>query len=229
MIAYTYDKIRENYNIYKNHSGHIKLVCEECGKVFSRSKKDIYTSLKRSKRTLCSLGCVNKDRSRNGLETKPCAQCGKTTTRVKSQRRSRKSDRIFCSQSCAATYNNTHKTCGTRRSKLEKHIEMELTTIYPDIEIHYNRTDAINAELDIYIPKLSLAFELNGVFHYEPIFGQEKLASTQSNDKRKFQACIENNIELCIIDVSQLKYFKAEKARKYLKIVTDIIDMKTNR
>jgi len=45
--------------------------------------------------------------------------------------------------------------------------------LYPDLVIHFNKKDAINSELDIYIPSLKLAFELNGIFHYEPIFGKE--------------------------------------------------------
>ena len=77
--------------------------------------------------------------------------------------------------SCAATYNNKNKTHGTRRSKLECFIEKKLSELYPDLTIHYNQKDTINSELDIYIPSFKLAFELNGIFHYEPIYGEEKL------------------------------------------------------
>lgn len=59
--------------------------------------------------------------------------------------------------------------------------------------------------MDIYIPVLSLAFELNGIFHYEPIYGEGKLLSIQNNDDRKFQACLEHDIELCIINSSEQK------------------------
>ena len=97
---------------------------------------------------------------------------------------------------------------------------------YPNLELHFNRKDTINAELDIYIPHLKLAFELNGIFHYEPIYGEKKLQSTQTNDKRKFQACLEQNIELCIIDVSKEKYFKEHISKKYLDIITTIVKSK---
>ena len=75
-------------------------------------------------------------------------------------------------------------------------------------------------------PSLKLAFELNGIFHYEPIYGDKKLNSTQNNDKRKFQACLEKQIELCVIDTSQLKYFKKSNAQKYLDIVVFLINKK---
>ena len=98
--------------------------------------------------------------------------------------------------------------------------------MYPSLVVNYNKNDTINAELDIYIPSLKLAFELNGPFHYEPIFGEEKLKSTQTNDKRKFQACLEHKIELCIIDTSKQRYFKEKTSNEYLCIITNIIEQK---
>lgn len=97
------------------------------------------------------------------------------------------------------------------------------------LEFHFNRKDAINSELDIFIPSIRLAFELNGIFHYEPIFGVENLSKVKNNDNRKFQACIERNIELCLIDVSKQRYFKIDTSKKYLNIITKIIDLKLNQ
>ena len=133
---------------------------------------------------------------------------------------------LFCNKSCAATYNNTHKTHGTRRSKLENWLEIKLSELFPGIVIHFNKKDAIDSELDIYIPSLNLAFELNGIYHYEPIHGAKLLSNIQNNDKRKFQACLERDIELCIIDSSKLVYFKESNAVPYLNIITDIINTK---
>jgi len=97
----------------------------------------------------------------------------------------------FCSSSCTAQYNAEGIKLGAaERSKLEKWIEPQLQDFYPELEFHFNRNDTINSELDIYIPSLKLAFELNGVFHYEPIFGAELLNKISNNDKRKFQAVL---------------------------------------
>lgn len=91
-------------------------------------------------------------------------------------------------------------------------------------EIIFNGKEIINSELDIYIPSLKLAFELNGIFHYEPIYGEEKLKNIKNNDDRKFQDCLEKNIELCIIDTSGSKNFKPERDKKYFDIISNIIN-----
>ena len=67
---------------------------------------------------------------------------------------------------------------------------------------------------------------MNGIFHYEPIFGPEKLASIQTNDARKFQACLEHGIELCLIDVSKMTNFKEVKAMRFLEIIREVVSLK---
>lgn len=140
----------------------------------------------------------------------------------------KKTSNHFCSQSCAATYHNTHKTKGTRKSKLEVWIEEKLKELYPQLEILFCDKTEISSELDIYFPTLKLAFELNGIFHYKPIFGEKKFSQIQNNDNRKFATCIEKEISLFIIDTSSLVHFKPNKAQKYLDIITDIINQNLN-
>jgi len=137
---------------------------------------------------------------------------------------------VFCGQSCAGFYTAKNKTHGYRRSKLEIEIEKIITEKYPHLEVDYNKKNTILSELDIYIPRLKLAFELNGIFHYEPIYGKDCLEKIQSNDNRKILACAEKEIELCVIDSSGLKSMtKKEEVTKYLNIVTSIIDQKMAR
>jgi len=104
------------------------------------------------------------------------------------------------------------------------YLEKQLTILYPTINILYNDNSAIGSELDIYIPSLNIAFELNGIFHYEPIFGIDKLKKIQYNDSNKFMKCHENSINLCIIDTSYQKQFKESTSQKYLDIITTIIN-----
>ena len=89
---------------------------------------------------------------------------------MRKEARGSKSGHLFCNHSCAATYNITHKTVGTRRSKLEVWLESQLRELYPNLTLLPNDKTAINSELDFYFPELKLAFELNGIFHYEPIY-----------------------------------------------------------
>lgn len=56
--------------------------------------------------------------------------------------------------------------------------------------------------------------------------GDKKLEQVQNNDNRKFQACLEKKIELCILDTSSSKNFKPVRDVKYLNIIKNIIEQK---
>jgi hypothetical protein len=217
---------QEHFDSAKDKT-HFYLFCDFCYSVFSRKKKVIkdrfiyYGSTNHYCNYKCF--CASKPMVEFHFECGNCKkQCSVPACGVKQS----KSGFYFCSQSCSATYNNTHKKYGIRRSKLEKWLEEQLTVLYPNLEIHYSRKDAVNSELDIYIPSLKLAFELNGIFHYEPIFGQEQLDKTQNNDGRKFQACLERGIELCILDTSKVTYSTPKNYKQFLDIIINIISTK---
>lgn len=166
----------------------------------------------------CSKACSSK--MQQTKVEKECMNCGCIVYRQLCQLKKTKNS--FCSKSCAAKFNNKNKSFGTRRSKLEAWIEENLKSKYK-FDIVFNGKTTIGSELDVYIPSLKLAFELNGIFHYEPIFGKTKLDSVINNDSMKYKACIDNNIDLCIIDVSGSKRFKPERDIKYLEIIENII------
>ena len=203
------------------------LRCDVCQKKHFKQKNEIQLANKRGHLShCCSPKCSREQAGRSKGESRKvrttCDQCGKEFKKY--QREIEKTQHNFCSSSCSATYHNSHKKHGTRRSKLEAWLEEQLPSLYPNLEFKFNSKEEINSELDIYIPSLKLAFELNGIFHYEPIYGQDKLNKIQNNDDRKFQACLESSIELCIIDSSGLKYFKPKNAQKYLDLIQSIIE-----
>lgn len=204
----------------------LALSCYKCNNTFYKKKKLISSVLNKIAKNItlkyCSRTC--KDSSQKTKTQVKCKQCNVEFFKIPAEIKRRPNH--FCTKSCATKYNNAHKTKGSTRSKLEIWLEEQLTTIYPNIEFHFNRKDTIKSELDIYIPSLKLAFELNGIFHYEPIFGVDKLTQMQNNDQRKFQACIEKNISLCIIDTSKQTYFKKNTSENFLKIITTIINDK---
>lgn len=202
-----------------------KLPCEcyQCENIFFKSKYTIQQALNpncRTKNQFCSYEC--KQKFFNKRQTIKCKNCN--IEFEKSQSEIIKSTNHFCSNSCSSTYNNKNKTTGYRRSKLEIWLEEQLTNIYPNLLIEYNNKTAIGSELDIYIPTLNLAIELNGIFHYEPIYGVNKLNQIQHNDKSKSLSCHESKIDLCIIDTSSQKYVKPSTSKKYLDIITKIIN-----
>ena len=202
----------------------LPLECYNCQQPFTTKKKYILLTLKNHSNPynnytnsckFCSKDCLSK-----ALTTKQKVRCHNCNTEFdKLLKEVKKSKNHFCSRSCNATYHNKNKSIGTKRSKLEIWLEAQLTTLYPDLSIDYNKKDAIGSELDIYIPSLRLAFELNGIFHCEPIFGEDKLNQIQTNDKLKFKACAENNITLCMIDTSKQKYFKESTSKQFLDII----------
>lgn len=203
------------------------LNCANCGKEYEVTKRQYIQRRSKLKQegiqSFCSHECRMIARGWTPRQMFICANCGKE---FKSEytRTKNKSGNRFCCQSCAASYNNTHKTTGNRRSKLEEWLEEQLAILYPSLEIIYNDKNTINSELDIYIPSLKMAFELNGIFHYEPIYGDDKLQKIQENDDNKFHKCYENKISLCVIDTSEQRRFTIKSSQKYLHIITKIID-----
>lgn len=199
--------------------------CYYCDNTFSSMKKNIQAALNQSNRNavkFCSTEC--KYLFRNKKIDVECSNCKQSFQKKKDQ--FDKTNNHFCSRSCAASFNNKNKSKGNRRSKLEIWLENQLKIKYPGLPILFNDKETICSELDIYVPSFRLAFELNGIFHYEPIFGQEKLNQIQENDKSKFKACLDAHINLCIIDTSQQKYFKEKTSKKYLDIITTIINQR---
>jgi len=146
-----------------------------------------------------------------------CEECGavchKTPCQIK------QSEHHFCSLSCSSKYHQKNKTTGTNCSKAEKYIRQKLDTQFPNLNVKYNNRKIIGKELDIYIPSLSIAFEINGIFHYLPIFGQKKLDKTQKSDLEKKQLCFAKNISLHVIDISSMNIFSEKQTESFYKMI----------
>lgn len=202
--------------------------CYTCGNAFLSRKSSIVQYLNNNPDyaiKFCSNACKGFA-VRQSLEV-ICKNCNKTIFKSPKEIKGSKSGNNFCSRSCAASFNNKHKTKGTRRSKLEIWLENELKSKYSNLNFYFNDSSIIGSELDIYIPELNVAFELNGIFHYEPIYGINKLQSIQNNDFSKSKICHDLKIDLCVIDTSHQIHFTEKSSEQYLKIITDIIDKRS--
>ncbi len=200
--------------------------CEKCGNTFHRMKKEIKYVENNSERTndikYCSKSCQIGSITLSKIYK--CAVCNKETMRRLSEYKGSKSGNVFCSRSCCAIYRNAHKPTGTRKSRLEVWLESQLNQRYPDDGILYNDKTIIKSELDIYFPKRKIAFELNGVFHYQPIYGDKKLLQTQANDAKKVIACTKNNIRLYVIDVTKQSIFSPKTSQEYLDYIIRVVE-----
>ena len=173
----------------------------------------------------CSKECKRKLQNKKVLVQ--CLKCNKEFEKGKSE--SIRFPNHFCCKSCSVSYNNTHKKFGTRRSKLEIYLEEQIRLNYPNIELVCNQKSAIESELDFYFPELRFAIELNGITHYEPIYGEDKFEKIKNNDKRKVIACYEKEIELAIIDSSTCTYLNEAAKNKFKNLVFELIEKVKNR
>lgn len=130
----------------------------------------------------------------------------------------------FCGKSCSATFNNKNKKIGVRRSKLEKYIENILSKKFNETQILFNSKKIIGSELDIYFPKLKIAFEINGPFHYRPIYGEEKFQRIVKMDQQKKLLCEQNGIDLFIIDAQYQLQFTEESSKIYIEEIISRVD-----
>lgn len=155
---------------------------------------------------------------------KECKLCKKTWRADKDSVKN-----SFCSRSCSTTYNNSHKQKGIRRSKLELFLEERLSVLYPQLNISFNKIHDLGFELDIFIPSLKLAFEINGIVHYKNIYGQEKYERIKNNDRNKMVKCHENDIVLVVLDTLEQHRFSEESSTVYLDTICKMIESTLNK
>jgi len=180
------------------------------------------SDIKGRKNNFCSITCADKFKYKK-IEVK-CLHCHKKFMKALSQ--IKRTNKHFCSELCAKNLQK-HKDWGGKRSKLEIAVEEHFKIIFPFIYIRYNKTD-IGYELDIHIPCLELAIELNGPHHYRVIHksnGVERLKRTQEIDAEKVVKCKELGVKLFVIDVSRDhgEKIKAQRISEVEKIVRDRI------
>jgi hypothetical protein len=80
----------------------------------------------------------------------------------------------------------------------------------------------MSSEIDIFIPSLKLGIEINGILHYEPIYGEDKLNKIINNDKAKIIACYEVGVELAVLAYTDT-YLSEKVKQKYWSFVKNLI------
>lgn len=203
----------------------IILKCDQCGTEFTRIKS-VHERRKNTGRShsFCNFECsVNYKRENSNLVKTNCGYCGREVARAQTEFNKSKSGHAFCNSSCSASYNNKNKKTGHRRSRLERSLEKHIIETYPDLLVLCNDKSAIGSELDFYFPDLKLAIELNGIFHYEPIYGEDKLTRIKDNDKQKMAACKELGIELAVVCTHDGLRISEKRTKMYMGVIDKII------
>lgn len=78
------------------------------------------------------------------------------------------------------------------RFMLETHFNEKFETVHPEWLVNPETNRCM--ELDMYCENLKIAVEYNGIHHYEPIYGDEKLEGVQFKDALKQKICQEKGI-----------------------------------
>jgi hypothetical protein len=200
----------------KYRSKKIEVFCNCCG---SDTLKSV-NQLVKGKKLFCSLDCSYKYKDKRVKVS--CEVCNKLFLKQKFEIGRTKKN--CCSKECSLLLAKFHKNWGSSRSKLEVAIEAYLKNNFL-FHIDYNK-NKIGYELDIHVPHLELAIEINGILHYKAIFGIEKLLRTQKTDREKVLECKKRNIKLVVINVSKdrgSKKIQNQRIEEVVKIIGDRI------
>lgn len=220
---------------------HNTIKCKHCPKIFVATKKtslfcstscrtDFYyqqNKLHPFKRKATCKHCGGEVQFvKLKIHEKTCHKYNKTCKLCRKPYRADKTNvrNVFCGSSCAAIYNNSHKTHGVRRSKLEGYLEKKLKKQYPKLKFLFNKVEDFGFELDVYIPALSLAFEINGIVHYKNIYGPEKYERIKKSDRNKIVKCYERGIDLIVLDTLEQRNFSEESSARYLETIYTVIN-----
>ena len=219
------------HNRIRSEKSIISITCLHCGKIIQRKKHKV----KNKKYFFCNPQCKslyfstlpkfndNKILSRQlflffpkrkELVSLTCEMCLKEFIRNPKKNRKNKIGKNFCSKSCRMRWYNINKSSilgGKIRSKFEINIEEKLKITFPNIEIDFNNRKLLGYELDVFIPSMKLAFEFNGIHHYEPIRGNDRFNQITFKDNQKQKMCKDLGIELITIDIRKIKNMNEEK------------------
>lgn len=86
-------------------------------------------------------------------------------------------------------------------------LEEEFKKPFPNIRPSWmhNESTGYALELDMFNEDMMLAVEYNGIHHYEPIFGEDSLASVMKKDILKQELCLQSGVHLIQIKAHKKK------------------------
>lgn len=116
----------------------------------------------------------------------------------------------FCSHRCSALFNKSHLNFSVTRNKAEIYLEFLIRNKFPNLTIDTNNRQLLNTkyEIDILLPTVKLAIELNGPIHYIPYHGDQILKHIQNKDLQKSVELQKLQYTFLVLDISKYQNFK---------------------
>lgn len=111
-----------------------------------------------------------------------------------------------------ASANAAVRVASKQGSKLEKFIVQSLLKNNYKVDFHKEQT-LVNTKLqiDIFLPQMDVAIEVDGPSHYEPVWGEEALKRNKKYDNKKTGLILGKG--LVLIRVKQIKDFSPSRAQ----------------
>jgi len=108
-------------------------------------------------------------------------------------------------------------------SKLEKYLAFELEKLNYKVELHKERHLKNQAlQIDLFLPILGVAIEVDGPTHFKPVFGEDQLKRIQKSDRQKTGLIL--SAGLYFIRVKHLQKLSYRFQRDTLAKIVTILD-----
>lgn len=120
------------------------------------------------------------------------------------------------------------KKASKEGSKLELYVFKALTEAGFDVYAHTSNLPNVNLEMDLVVPSLKTAIEIDGPSHFEPIWGEEALQRQQKADREKAGHLL--NAGCCLIRVGTRDKNVSEKLKRDVAelVIEELMKIKKN-